>query len=153
MISHSARETIEYAQKFARRLNGGEVIGLVGDLGSGKTIFVQGLAKALGVKENITSPTFVILKVYKIPKKSIHPFIYLSIHPLFFVHVDAYRIEKAEDAESVGLSDYLGRKDAIIVIEWADKIKKILPKSAIYIEFEHLGHFGENFRKVSIRKY
>lgn len=139
MITRSHKETLAYGQKFAWRLKGGEVIGLVGELGSGKTTFTQALAKALHVKENITSPTFVILKNYpaKIDDKKID-----------FVHVDAYRMEKPEDIESVGLSDYLNRQDTIIVIEWADKIKKILPKGTIYINFDYI---AENTRKISVK--
>lgn len=129
MISQSVDQTIKYAQKFAKKLKGGEIIGLIGELGSGKTTFVKGLAQGLGIKEPITSPTFVMLKEYKIPK---------SNHPIL-VHVDAYRVENFDDIKSVGIDDYTGRNGAIVVIEWAEKIKKILPKDTLYINFKHKG--------------
>ena len=127
MISQSADQTIKYAQKFARKLKGGEVIGLIGELGSGKTTFVKGLAQGMGIKEPITSPTFVMLKEYRIPKAN---------QPTL-VHVDAYRVENLDDIKSVGIEDYFNRNGAIVVIEWAEKIKKILPKDTLYIGFKH----------------
>ena len=146
MISRSASATIEYARKFARKLKGGEVIGLIGDLGSGKTTFTKGLAEELKVEENITSPTFVILKEYSILKPMIHR-AGVSKGLKKFIHVDAYRVETLKDIKSVGIEDYLGRKDIVMVIEWAEKIKEILPKSTIYIKFETL---NEKSRKILI---
>lgn len=139
MILKSAESTIECGKEFAKKLKGGEVLALSGDLGSGKTTFLKGLAEGLRVDETITSPTFVILKKYsgRIDDKKIE-----------FVHVDAYRIGSIEDAESVGLTDYFGaaqkgsalagRKDVIVAIEWPEKISKILPKNIISIQFKHL---------------
>ena len=127
MITHNPDETIEYARKFAHKLKGGEIIGLIGELGSGKTTFVKGLARGLGIKEPITSPTFVMLKEHRIPKAN---------QPIL-VHVDAYRIESLGDIKSVGIEDYLNRDDVILVIEWAEKIKKILPKDTLEINFKH----------------
>lgn len=149
MISHNLQETIELAKKFTKKLKGGEVIGLVGELGAGKTTFVKGLAEGLKIKNIITSPTFVILKEYKIPRSSIYPFLHSSNHPTL-VHIDAYRAETLEDIKSVGIEDYLNRKDTIIVIEWAEKIRKILPKSTIYINFRHK---SETEREILIGKY
>lgn len=139
-ISHSAGETIEFAQKFAQKLKGGEVIGLIGDLGSGKTTFVKGLAEELRVEENITSPTFVILKNY--PAK-------IDQQKIDFVHIDAYRVESIEDIKSVGIEDYLERQDVVIVVEWAEKIKEMLPKNTIYLNFKHI---NEDERKIVIKK-
>lgn len=141
MISHSAQETIKYGQQFAQKLKGGEVIGLMGDLGGGKTTFVQGLAKGLKIKQNITSPTFVILKVYNILRPNLH------LRGVSLVHIDAYRLESIEDIKSVGLEDYLGRKDAIVIIEWAEKIKKVLPKNTRYLKFKFI---DEKTREIII---
>jgi len=146
MISPSAKATIELAQKFAKSLKGGEIIGLIGELGSGKTVFVKGLAKGLGIKEIITSPTFVILKEYDILRPKIH-LRGVSKGLRKFVHVDAYRVESIGDIISAGIEDFLGRKDVIIVIEWAEKIKEILPKSTIYINFKYK---DKNKREISI---
>lgn len=147
MITLSAKQTIELAKKFAKKLKGGEVIGLVGELGSGKTTFIKGLARGLGVKEPITSPTFVLLKEYVLP---FFPHLRSGEKRLRkFVHIDAYRVETPEDIKSVGIEDYLGRKDMVMVIEWAEKIKKVLPQNTIYIKFEHI---DKNRRKISIKK-
>jgi len=128
MLSKSPEETIEAGREYAQKLKGGEVIGLIGELGSGKTTFIKGLAEGLRVDETITSPTFVILKSYsaKIQQKKIE-----------FIHIDAYRVESIDDIKSVGIEDYIGREDAIVVVEWAEKIREILPKNTIYINFKH----------------
>lgn len=135
-ITHSPAETEAYGRKIARNLRGGEVLSLIGELGSGKTTFVKGLAEELKVAEAITSPTFVMLKSYpaKIDKKNIE-----------LVHIDAYRAESIEDIKSVGIEDYLGRDDIIMVIEWADKIREILPKNITQIKFEFI---DENSRRI-----
>jgi len=137
MITKNAQETIEFAQKFAQKLKGGEVLALVGDLGSGKTTFMKGLAEGLKVNETITSPTFVLLKPYpgKIKTKKIQ-----------LVHVDAYRVESLEDIQSVGIEDYLGCRDVILAVEWAEKIKDILPKKLIQLNFRML---DENTREIT----
>ena len=131
----SAKETQELAKKLSKRLKGGEVLALTGDLGSGKTTFVQGLAKGLGVKENITSPTFILLNLHQAKKG------------LKLAHFDLYRLDTAKDLESIGAGDYLHKKKIISVIEWAEKIKKILPDKTIWIKFEHI---DENSRKIII---
>ncbi|HLB95578.1 MAG TPA: tRNA (adenosine(37)-N6)-threonylcarbamoyltransferase complex ATPase subunit type 1 TsaE [Patescibacteria group bacterium] len=148
MISPSAAETEKFGQIFAKNLRGGEVIGLIGELGSGKTAFVKGLAKGLGIQEPITSPTFVVLREYNILRPKLHlRGVVNMVRKL--IHVDAYRLEKIEEIKSAGIEDYWGRKDAIMVIEWAEKIKKILPKNTIYIRFKHI---SENIREISIKK-
>lgn len=148
MISRSQEETIEYARKFAKKLQGGEVIGLIGELGSGKTTFVKGLAEGLGIKESITSPTFVLLKEYNILRPKDHLRNGRNMVKTM-VHVDAYRVKGSEDIKSVGIEDYLDRNDAVIIIEWAEKIKKDLPKNTIYIYFQHI---DKNNRKISIKR-
>jgi len=132
-------ETIELAQSFASSLVGGEILALHGDLGGGKTTFTKGLAEALRVEEIVTSPTFVIMKVYpgKIGDKKIE-----------FVHIDAYRCENIEDIKSVGIEDYLGRDDVVMAVEWAEKIMKILPKNMINIDFAFI---DEKTRKIEIK--
>jgi len=120
IISKTEKDTDQLASKLASQLKGGEVIALVGDLGAGKTRFVKGLAKAYNIKKNITSPTFVLMKVYPV---SHNPF---SISQL--VHVDAYRLEEPQELFYLGIEEYLNKPDTIVVIEWADKIKKYLNK-------------------------
>ncbi len=116
---------------------GAIVIGLIGDLGSGKTTFTQGCAKRLGIKKIITSPTFVLEKIYELPgKKHRH-----------FVHIDAYRIDDSKELIDMGFKDLIKNKQNLILIEWADKIKSILPKDCIKINFSHK---GKDKRKIVI---
>jgi len=106
---------------------------LYGDLGSGKTTFIQGLAKGLGIKKRVISPTFVFMKQY-------------GSH---FYHVDLYRINKVGEAKGLGLEEIFNEPKAIIAIEWAEKIKKILPKKKEDIYFDYV---SENQRKITFKK-
>lgn len=126
-ITHSEKETREVAEAFARRLKGGEVLALNGDLGAGKTAFVKGLAKGLGIRKAITSPTFVLMKVYPVKSGTIR----------HFVHVDAYRLKGGASLRAIGLADYLGDPTAVVVIEWAERVRDILTKDALMLSFEH----------------
>lgn len=115
-------------------------LALEGELGSGKTTFVQGLARGLGIKEKTQSPTFVLAKWYKLPR---------GHRPLrHLVHVDAYRLESLAEAERLGLRGAFRDPDAIVVVEWADRIKKLIPKNAVWIKFRHK---AENLRTVVVK--
>ncbi|MDO8592844.1 MAG: tRNA (adenosine(37)-N6)-threonylcarbamoyltransferase complex ATPase subunit type 1 TsaE [bacterium] len=116
-ISASEQQTFALVKKFAKTLKGGEVIGLIGNLGAGKTIFTKGLAAGLGIKKRVNSPTFVLMKVYQVKSPSIK----------HLVHIDAYRLKSAQDIIAIGATEYFNRPDTVTVIEWADKIKKVLP--------------------------
>jgi len=126
IITQSEKETQDIGFELAKGLKGGETIALSGNLGSGKTIFSKGLARGLGVRKIIASPTFVLMKVYKIEGHQ------MEIEN--FVHVDAYRLKTANDLKEIGLFDWLNKKNTIVAIEWAEKVKKILPKTAIEIK-------------------
>ena len=127
-LSTSEKKTFHFAKKISKKLTGGEIFGLVGDLGAGKTVFSKGLAQGLGIKRNLTSPTFVLLKIYRVAK---HKKIKL------FIHIDAYRIKSPRDLVAIGADEYFGLPDSVTVIEWADKVKKILPKTARLITITH----------------
>lgn len=127
IISHSERATQKIAFDFTKKLKGGETIGLIGDLGAGKTAFVKGLAKGLGIKKVITSPTFVVMKVYPVKHSTIK----------HLVHVDAYRVKKAESLTAIGLEDYIKSNNSVVVIEWADLVKGVLPKRRQILYFKH----------------
>lgn len=127
-ISNNVEQTLHFGQRLAQKFHGGEVIALVGDLGAGKTVLVRGIAQGLGIKHRIVSPTFVLMRVYPVRGHK-------KIRQL--VHVDAYRIKHARDLLAIGLGDYLGRPDTITIIEWADRVKKILPTRATIINFRH----------------
>lgn len=138
--TQTPRETQQVAKLFANELQGGEVIALFGDLGTGKTTFVQGLAKGLGVKAKITSPTFVFMRSY--------PFVFKK-NQLEFYHLDLYRGQTVSDFKSLGLDEIFAPEN-IVVLEWADKIKTILPKKRIDIFFKKE---NEKTRKIRIEKH
>ncbi|OGY93953.1 MAG: tRNA (adenosine(37)-N6)-threonylcarbamoyltransferase complex ATPase subunit type 1 TsaE [Candidatus Komeilibacteria bacterium RIFOXYC1_FULL_37_11] len=129
-------ETKKIATQLAKELVGGELLALTGNLGAGKTAFIQALAKTLGVKENITSPTFVLMKVYDIKYRKAKK----------FVHVDCYRLSGHEDLFDIGLGDYLNYDTVIVAIEWADKIAN-LPDRTIRINMELVEN---NKRKITV---
>lgn len=128
VITKSEAATRKLGEKLAKQLTGSEVIGLVGDLGTGKTVLTQGLAKGLGIKKIINSPTFVLMKNYQVKGKKIKQ----------LCHIDCYRLDDPQSLIDIGIEDYLGREDTVCIIEWADKIKKILPKKQIkWIKLKH----------------
>ena len=120
----SVQGTRQVAKRLAKELRGGDVVALYGNLGSGKTVFVQGLAKALGIKRRILSPTFVFLRSY--------PFV-LKRAWLIFHHLDLYRGKSKNDYVNLGLEE-LFLPNSIVVIEWAEKIKIFLPKKRIDVK-------------------
>lgn len=127
-FSTSERQTFNFAKDFSKKLTGGVILGLTGNLGAGKTVFTKGLAAGLGIKKRLASPSFVLMKIYPVSK---HEKI------KFFVHLDAYRIKSAADLIAIGLNEYAGRPDAVVIIEWADKIKTILPKKTKLIAISY----------------
>ncbi|MCS6770500.1 MAG: tRNA (adenosine(37)-N6)-threonylcarbamoyltransferase complex ATPase subunit type 1 TsaE [Kiritimatiellae bacterium] len=118
-VSFSAKETRSIAAGLARRLGPGAVIALHGELGSGKTCFVQGLAEGLGCAAAVTSPTFTLLHEYRGGRL-----------PLY--HADLYRIQSPEEFLKAGLMDYL-EGDGVIAIEWADRIAELLPAATLHV--------------------
>ena len=128
IITNSEQETYSLAKKFAKNLKGGEIIGLIGDLGAGKTVFTKGLANGFGIKKTITSPTFVIMKVYEIK------LVNCKIKKL--IHIDAYRLKSANDLIAIGADEYFKQEDTVVIIEWPKNIKKCLPLKTIYIKFK-----------------
>ena len=116
-----------FAQTLAKQLNGGEILALIGPLGSGKTTFTQALGQALGVKENILSPTFILMHEFATKKKNAEKQI------LHLIHLDLYRTADFKEIKALGLTESWGQPNTITVIEWADKIKNKLPARTIYI--------------------
>lgn len=115
--THNLADTHRLGESIGRQLKGDEAFALVSPLGGGKTSFTQGLAKGMGAKQRVISPTFVLEKIYTGKEFVLH-------------HFDMYRIE-AGDVEPTGLLDILG--DAIVAVEWADKIKPLLPPDTIWV--------------------
>lgn len=144
VFTKNNRETRGVARVLARECAGmarrkrALVLGLIGDLGGGKTTFTAGFAKALGVKERVTSPTFVLMKIFKLGarKKFRH-----------LIHIDAYRLESARELAALGWKEMITDPRNIIVVEWADKVKKILPKDALILKFKYL---SADMRRITI---
>ncbi len=109
--------------------NSALILCLNGDLGGGKTTFTQGLAKGFGIKQKVSSPTFLIIKKYSISSRNFKN----------FYHLDCYRVKDSQELIDLGFKEMTKDKNNFIVIEWAEKIKKILPsKNVIYFQFEFL---------------
>lgn len=126
----------EFLEKLRPKEDGATILGLYGDLGSGKTTFTKSLAKVLGVEAVVSSPTFVIEKIYSLENK---PFKHL-------IHIDAYRIEKSEEMLRLGWQKIVSDKENLIVIEWPEKISDILGDH-IKVKFDHV---SENEREIEI---
>jgi|AntRauTorcE11897_2_1112592.scaffolds.fasta_scaffold09947_4 tRNA threonylcarbamoyladenosine biosynthesis protein TsaE len=123
------KETRDIAKVFAKDVDFGAVVALIGDLGAGKTVFAKAFAKALGVKDEVISPTFNIIKTYNIKDN--------KKNDRVFCHVDAYRLKSYEELLEIGIEEYLNDDNTIVLIEWADKVKEILPKNTKEIRIEH----------------
>ncbi|OGZ04249.1 MAG: tRNA (adenosine(37)-N6)-threonylcarbamoyltransferase complex ATPase subunit type 1 TsaE [Candidatus Lloydbacteria bacterium RIFCSPHIGHO2_01_FULL_41_20] len=127
-----------------RKSDGALVLVCSGDLGSGKTAFTKELAKILGVKDEVTSPTFVIQKKYTIPEKAKNRFGFSRL-----VHIDAYRIENINELKPIHLKETAEDRNNLVVIEWGEKIKKGLPKTYSTLHFLYL---DENTRQITLLK-
>lgn len=128
-ITKSASETAKLGEKLAKRVTNGGILALYGDLGSGKTTFVQGLAKGLGITKRIISPTFVIIRQY-----------------YNFYHIDLYRVENQHGLEGLGIEEIFNNPKNIVAIEWAEKLSDMLPKGRLDVRFEHM---DEGERKIT----
>lgn len=144
IISKSVGETWKLAEKVAQTLKGGDILGLVGDLGGGKTTFTKGLAKALDIKDEIQSPTFTLIKEYIVNCQL--SAVNCKLKELY--HLDMYRINSEKEAKELGLEELFSAKDAIFVVEWADRIKNLLPKRTKFIKFDFV---DETTRKISLK--
>ena len=134
--TRSAEETYELGKKIGQNAKAGQLYGLIGDLGVGKTVFTQGLAAGLGITESVSSPTFTILQIYeegRIP----------------FYHFDVYRIEEIEEMEEIGYEEYFDG-EGVCLIEWANLIEEILPKEHIRVVIEKDLASGFDYRTIRI---
>lgn len=136
-LSDSAENTREIARNFASGLKSNDVVALIGDLGSGKTCWVKGVADGLGIKDAVHSPTFLIVHEYK--NDRLNGILY---------HMDFYRIKHFQELENIGIYDYL-YSDGIVMVEWADKFINIMPPKAVYIKFEIK---SKKTRKITIMR-
>ena len=116
-----------YAEKIAQHIEGGEIFALSGELGSGKTTFTKALGKALGIKQNIPSPTFVIMQEF--PTNAVNN----EGQNITLYHLDLYRTNGFKEITTLGITEWWGHPQTVTVIEWADKITDQLPKQAYKI--------------------
>lgn len=128
----SLKELVHVARELAYKLQGGDVIALQGNLGAGKTTFTQLLAKELGIRNRVTSPTFVMMNLYVVRNKESR---LNGVRHL--CHIDAYRVENTEGLRAIGAEEYIGKHDTITAIEWAERVKSIIPCKALWIRIDH----------------
>ena len=136
--SYGAEETFALGEQVGRAAQPGEVYTLIGDLGVGKTVFTQGVAKGLGITEPVSSPTFTIVQIYEEGR-------------LPFYHFDVYRIGDVEEMEEIGYEDCFYGK-GICLIEWANLVEEILPEAYVQVTIEKDLEKGFDYRKITIRK-
>ena len=147
VLSKKIKDTRELAGEIAGDLNLSKknthatVIGLTGELGTGKTTFIKAFAKKLGIRKKITSPTFLISRRFILPKSSGYK---------NMLHVDAYRITDPKELDKVGVASAIKGRSNIILIEWAENVKNALPKDTVWIKFK----YGDlkNQRKITINR-
>lgn len=132
-VTKSYDETVSFAKKFAEKLPKGTVIAFLGDLGAGKTAFTQGLAKGLGIIDDVTSPTFAICNQY------------IGDNAVLY-HFDMYRVDSWDDLYSTAFFDYLDT-DAYIAVEWSENVYGALPDDAVVVDIKKL---SENEREITI---
>lgn len=113
------QELSEFAGRFASTLKGGEIIGLVGDLGAGKTAFTQKLAAALGVAKEVRSPTFILMQCFETGKAAAKRGV------LQLCHVDAYRLNEERELFAIGFEEYAGKSGTVTVVEWSDRLPSL----------------------------
>lgn len=137
VVSNSPEETKQFAASLLEKINGPKTLALYGNLGSGKTTFIQGLSERLGIERRILSPTFVFLRSY-----SVKGFPFKK-----FNHFDLYRAENQESARSVGIEEVLENNDSLVAIEWPEIIEELLPNDVVRIKFTTL---AENKRQIDV---
>lgn len=146
-LTKTSQETKKLAYNFSKRLKPGDFLAFYGNLGSGKTTFIQGLAEGLGINARIISPTFIIIRTYKINnQKSIIK--NQDQRPKAFYHIDLYRTESKNDLLELGIDEIIEDKNNIIAVEWAEKMKDMLPDKRIELHFKYV---DENTREISIK--
>jgi len=132
-VTSSPEETEALGERLARTLDPGAVVALIGELGAGKTCFIRGLVRGLGVTTGATSPTFVLINEYR-GRVLVH-------------HADLYRVESLAEIVDLGIPELFAAADAVTVVEWADKLGPLLPDDAIRV---HIDGAGDEPRRIRI---
>jgi len=134
ILTNSESETLDVARSLGKTLSAGVVVALTGDLGAGKTVFAQGIAESLDIREQITSPTFTLINEYR--------------GRLLLYHMDLYRLDSTREIEDIGIVDYL-YGDGVCVIEWAEKLRELMPSNTIAVS---LRPSGKTHREIQIER-
>lgn len=134
--TNSPEETFALGQKLGAQAKAGQIYTLNGDLGVGKTVFTQGIARGLGITEAVSSPTFTIVQVYEEGR-------------LPFYHFDVYRIGDIEEMEEIGYDDYFFG-NGVCMIEWAELIEELIPENSIHVTIEKDLEKGFDYRRITI---
>lgn len=134
-LTKTSQGTKNLAQNLSKTLKPGDFLAFYGNLGSGKTTFIQGLAEGLGIKRRIISPTFIIIRTYKLRINN-------------FYHIDLYRIESKNDLLGLGIDEIIEDKNNIVAVEWAEKMEDMLPDKRIELYFKYV---DEDTREISIK--
>ncbi|MBQ5957041.1 MAG: tRNA (adenosine(37)-N6)-threonylcarbamoyltransferase complex ATPase subunit type 1 TsaE [Clostridia bacterium] len=134
MYSKTEKETENAGYELGKTLRGGDIVALNGDLGTGKTVFTRGIARALGISAPIQSPTFTIVREYR--------------GELRLCHFDLYRVTEAEELYEIGFEDYLD-DDTVAVIEWADMFPEVIPKKAVRVT---IGYCPDGRRRIETER-
>lgn len=127
---YSAEEMQQFGFELAEKLVGGDIVLLHGDLGAGKTTLTKGIAKYFGIDE-VVSPTFTLMQVYQVSNKA-------NEQVSNLVHIDTYRLEEEEQLVEIGIEDYLGEKNTVCIIEWPEKMERLLEnKKMVNVWIKH----------------
>ena len=152
-ISKNTKDTEQIAKDFIELLSvknkEAYVVGLYGDLGTGKTTFTQFVAKNFGIKRKINSPTFVIMKKYKIATRSLNEPSDLVAKFKYLFHLDAYRLKNEKELLHLGWKEIISNPEHLVFIEWPENIKKVMPKKHHKI---HISHTKKGYRKFEIKQ-
>lgn len=138
VITNSREETCELGRRLGEQAKPGDVLALSGDLGTGKTVFAQGFAKGLGIRDLINSPTFTIQEIHEGGR-------------LPFYHYDVYRIEDIDEMEEIGYEEFF-YGEGVCLIEWAEMIEEILPDNTRFITIRKNPAMGDDYREIEIRE-
>ena len=138
ILSKSSQATVDLGKKFSKILQGGDIIIFSGELGGGKTTFISGLADGLGIKENLSSPSFTIINEYDAGK-------------LKLVHIDFYRLDGIDEFDNIGLDDHIYDGSAVLCIEWGEKVRQYIKKDYLNIGFNYIIENKESMDKRIIR--
>src|SRR3712207_5904806 len=134
-IVDSVDKTVDIGLQIGKLVNKGDIICLIGDLGTGKTHITKGIAKGLEIHDHITSPTFNIVNEYK--------------GRLKLYHFDVYRVNDPDEIEAIGFDEYIFG-DGVSIVEWANYIEELIPNEYLKVEIKKLPELGDTFRKINI---